>query len=243
MKSRDRKMLKIGELARQTGCPVSTIRHYINEGLIDPPVLESRNMAYYPKEAVPKVSLAKRLQTELFLPLKIIKKFLKPPKTLSFEEYKLFVEVRDRLRKSGDPLPEICTIPASEILKYMEVTEEELLTLEKLQILSPQVSGGRRYYSELDFRVLKAYSDCRKCGFSQELGFTAEDAAVYADMIRNLVQTEFRWFLERMAARMSAEQVVEVLRKGVPALNELIAGLHHKVIAGFLENLLKEKRP
>jgi len=233
-------MLKIGELARQTGCPVSTIRHYINEGLIDSPIMESRNMAYYPKEAIPKVSLAKRLQTELFLPLKLIKKFLKPPKNLSFEEYKLFVEVRDRLRRSGDPLPEICTIPASEILKHMEVTQEELLTLEKLQILSPQITDGQRVYSELDFRILKAYSDCRKCGFSQELGFTAEDAAVYADMIRGLVQTEFRWFMERMASRMSAEQVVEILRKGVPALNELIAGLHQKVIAGFLQDLLKE---
>jgi hypothetical protein len=34
-----------------------------------------------------KVSLAKRRQTELFLPLKLIKKLVRPQKALTFEEY------------------------------------------------------------------------------------------------------------------------------------------------------------
>jgi len=39
-----------------------------------------------------KVSLAKRLQTELFLPLKLIKKLVRPQKALTFEEYSLSVD-------------------------------------------------------------------------------------------------------------------------------------------------------
>ena len=69
-------LLKISELADQSGVPVATIRHYLREGLLPEPVKTSRNMAYYPPEFVDRIKLIKRLQEERFLPLKAIKTVL-----------------------------------------------------------------------------------------------------------------------------------------------------------------------
>ena len=48
-------LLKIGELAEQSGVPAATIRHYVREGLLPEPVKTSRNMAYYPPEFVDRI--------------------------------------------------------------------------------------------------------------------------------------------------------------------------------------------
>src|SRR6187551_3302822 len=66
-------LLKISELAEQSGVPVATVRHYLREGLLPEPVKTSRNMAYYPPEFVDRIRLIKRLQEERFMPLKAIK--------------------------------------------------------------------------------------------------------------------------------------------------------------------------
>ena len=101
MSSAAKKLLKISDLARESGLPISTVRHYSNEGLLGTPRKTSKNMAYYDHDSIPKISLIKKLQDELYLPLKVIGKLLKPSEEdPSFEIYNLIVEVRKRL--TGD---------------------------------------------------------------------------------------------------------------------------------------------
>ena len=69
-------LLKISELAEQSGVSTGTIKHYLREGLLgdgDEVVRTSRNMAWYPPAFVERVRLIKRLQEERFMPLKVIR--------------------------------------------------------------------------------------------------------------------------------------------------------------------------
>jgi DNA-binding transcriptional MerR regulator len=69
-------LLKISELAAQSGVSAGTIKHYLREGLLPEPIKTSRNMAYYPPDFVDRIRLIKRLQEERFMPLRHIKNVL-----------------------------------------------------------------------------------------------------------------------------------------------------------------------
>src|ERR1700730_490428 len=69
-------LLKMSELAEQSGVSTGTIKHYLREGLLPEPIRTSRNMAYYPPQFVQRIELIKRLQEERFMPLRVIKRRL-----------------------------------------------------------------------------------------------------------------------------------------------------------------------
>nr|MBA3359144.1 MerR family transcriptional regulator [Thermoleophilaceae bacterium] len=72
----DNGLLRMRELAQQSGVSAGTIKHYLREGLLPDPVRTSRNMAWYPPEFVERIRLIKQLQEERFMPLRAIKTVL-----------------------------------------------------------------------------------------------------------------------------------------------------------------------
>jgi DNA-binding transcriptional MerR regulator len=102
--------LKMSELADASGVSAGTIKHYLREGLLGDEaeiVRTSRNMAWYPPEYVERIRLIKRLQSERFLPLRLIKDALadRPPRTPR-AELDLPGEVLDRLAEIGVLTPD-----------------------------------------------------------------------------------------------------------------------------------------
>ncbi len=69
----ERPGLKMRDLVAATGVPKSTILHYLNEGLLPPPLKTSRNMAYYDPAAVERINFIKLMQKKYRLPLAVIK--------------------------------------------------------------------------------------------------------------------------------------------------------------------------
>ena len=67
------KGLRISQLAKLADVSIPTIKHYLKEGLLPRPVKTGRTMSYYDHECVEIVKLIKRLQTEKYLPLSVIK--------------------------------------------------------------------------------------------------------------------------------------------------------------------------
>ncbi len=55
--------LKIGELARQTGCPVETIRYYERDGLLSAPARSEGNYRLYDKRHVERLSFIRRCRS------------------------------------------------------------------------------------------------------------------------------------------------------------------------------------
>ncbi|RJR41229.1 MAG: MerR family transcriptional regulator [Deltaproteobacteria bacterium] len=82
--------LKMKDLVAASGLPKSTILHYLNEGLLPPPVKTSRNMAYYDPVCVERLNFIKFLQKRHRLPLEEIKTILQGPQPgrefLAFQE-------------------------------------------------------------------------------------------------------------------------------------------------------------
>src|SRR5204863_41409 len=85
-------MLKMSELAEQSGVSAGTIKHYLREGLLPEPVRTSRNMAYYPPEFVERIRLIKRLQEDRFMPLRLIKGVIEEDP----ERARALIELEDR---------------------------------------------------------------------------------------------------------------------------------------------------
>jgi DNA-binding transcriptional MerR regulator len=67
-------LIKIGELARRSGVPTATLKHYLREGLIQPAHKSGRTMSWYDASVAARVRTIKRLQREQFLPLDLIRK-------------------------------------------------------------------------------------------------------------------------------------------------------------------------
>jgi DNA-binding transcriptional MerR regulator len=79
--------LKIGEIARKSGVPPSTIRYYVRQGLLPEPIKVNKSMAYYDESCVEKIQAIRHLQEKRYFPLAVIKNILRRmDEGLSLEE-------------------------------------------------------------------------------------------------------------------------------------------------------------
>ena len=92
---------RIKAVAALTGVSRETIRYYINEGLLPPPVKSARNMGWYTDRHVELLRLIQKLQAERFLPLKAIRAVLdgEAPEAKAFTPAQ-----RDLIRRVGASL-------------------------------------------------------------------------------------------------------------------------------------------
>ena len=57
---------------------------------------------------------------------------------------------------------------------------------------------------------------------------------------QDLTQTEAAIFIDRIARSKAADEIADLLKKGIPAINEVISALHHKFILDELTLLGKQ---
>jgi AcrR family transcriptional regulator len=67
------KRMKISEFSFLTGVPISTIRYYLWEGILPPPVKESQTRAYYSQEHIDALDLIRHKQIVEHKPLSVIR--------------------------------------------------------------------------------------------------------------------------------------------------------------------------
>src|SRR5437879_5310725 len=68
-------LLRIDDLAHQSGVPSRTIRFYNTEGLLPAPIMQGR-VAYYNQEHLLVLNIIKELKEQQSLPLEVIKQLL-----------------------------------------------------------------------------------------------------------------------------------------------------------------------
>src|SRR5689334_9474623 len=214
-------LLKMSELAEESGVSAGTIKHYLREGLLPEPVKTSRNMAYYPPDFVERIKLIKQLQEERFMPLKVIKGMLDEDP----DRAKALVELEDRILERALAGEEKRT-SAAEVKRRYEVPQEVLGRLEELGILSPNSRG----YSPSDVRVVEAISRFRAGGYDEQIGFTVYDTLRYKRVLSDLVKEEVGVLMERLAGEMDTDQAVDLIEAGAEPLQDLIGALHSKLL-------------
>jgi DNA-binding transcriptional MerR regulator len=222
-------LLKMSELAEQSGVSTATIKHYLREGLLgsaDEVVRTSRNMAYYPPEFVERVRLIKRLQEERFMPLKVIRELLE----LDPDRAARMIELEDRILELAIEAREAGRVSRSKVRETYDMPQNVLDRLEGLGVLTPNGQG----FDPDDVAIIAAISRFRAGGYEEAIGFTVYDTLRYREALEPLVHEEVRVLLDRLAGRVDVERAVQIISSGSEPLRELIGAMHSKLLLAEL---------
>ncbi len=215
-------LLKMSELAEQSGVSAGTIKHYLREGLLPEPVRTSRNMAYYPPEFVERIRLIKRLQEDRFMPLRLIKGVIDEDP----ERAHALIELEDRIIERAAAAQERGRVSRAEVRRRYEVPDNVLERLEDLKILSPNTRG----YDADEVKIIEAISRFRAGGYDERIGFTVYDAVRYREALQPLVEEEVGVLLERLVGEVDVDRAEEIIAAGTEPLRELIGAIHSKLL-------------
>lgn len=205
---RSSELVKISVLAKLSGVPAPTIKHYMREGLLPEPARRtSRNMSYYDVRLAERIQVIKQLQKERFLPLKIIGEILEPPpsaeirkdlsevhrKQLGALEPAVRAGHRESRRRRGGRSR--TGKSRTEILENHEVSTEDLALLERLGLIN-HTKDREPVYQGPELDLLDVISETRKKGLGDL--FPMEILEPYAREIRRLVSFEIDLFRQRV---------------------------------------------
>jgi DNA-binding transcriptional MerR regulator len=222
-------LLKMSELAEQSGVSAGTIKHYLREGLLgegDEIVRTSRNMAYYPPDYVERIQLIKRLQEDRFMPLRVIKGMMGSEP----DRARALIELEDRIIERAVEAREGERMSVVEAQRRYDIPRNVLDRLAELRVLTPTSRG----YDADDVKIIEAISRFRAGGYDEQLGFTVFDTLRYRDALEPLVAEEVRTLLDRLAGEVDVERAVEIIAAGAEPLRDLIGAMHSKLLLAEL---------
>jgi DNA-binding transcriptional MerR regulator len=219
-------LLRMRELAAQSGVSAGTIKHYLREGLLPEPVRTSRNMAYYPPDFVDRIRMIKQLQEERFMPLKAIKRVMEDDP----ERTRALVELEDRVIERA-AAGEESRVSAAELRRRYDIPKEVLDRLAELEIVAPTTRG----YSPTDVKIVEAIARFRAGGYDERIGFTVYDTLRYRRALEDLVKEEVEVLIGRLAGEMETDRALRLIDDGREPLNDLIAALHSKLLLAELK--------
>lgn len=224
-------LLKMADLARRSGVPAPTIKHYIREGLLPPPAKRtSRNMAYYDAGIIPRITAIKELQRSRFLPLRVIKELLDGAQdgagpAAEAAITRVLHEMAPTRAKSRKDL-EREGFPGTELDWFREIG-----------LVTPDGEGEAQGYAGDDLELVETLNAARKAGITREM-LPPTILEPYIKSVHELVRLEIRMFREGVlpvagdnlatlaeAATVLSERLVVLLRRKmlVPTLREVLA--------------------
>jgi len=227
------KLMKMAELVRRTGVEKQAIHFYINKGLLPRPLKTKKNMAYYDESYVERIKLIKGLQLKRFLPLDIIKEVInRTDGNLSLSEIdviKITGKEPERLMDIGEE-PGPCTLP--ELSERTGLSTEEIEEMERCEIISSATDGsGRKMYEGIDIRIAKAFSEVRKGGLTEDVGFSVEDFRLQSDLVNMLAIEEVKVFARKFAKRFpedAQELLPQIAENAVKTIEAFISHIRRK---------------
>jgi len=141
--------LRIGELSKMTGVPISTIRYYVANGLLPVPEKVGKLLSHYDESCVQKLQTILYLQENRHFPLSIIKNILRRMDSgLSLQEAE---SVEDVIFNPPANAVDSRLMSRTEFLSQTGLTAQELETAEKMGLIMPYIQDeGRELYNHED---------------------------------------------------------------------------------------------
>jgi len=227
-------LIRLSELARRSGVPGATIKHYVREGLLPGPTLKTgRTMAYYNPALVSRVKAIKELQQKRFLPLSVIAQVLAGADPYRADETE--AALSKALAKQA---------PA-ERRSHRElidggVAEEQLDFFESVGFITPVGQGASRSYEGDDLALLRTLAAARRAGLSPEM-LPHTIVAPYVAAIRELVRVELEMFRAGVKTG-DADRDIEALVDTAAKLSErLVTLLRRKLLLPVLRELVDDE--
>lgn len=225
---------KMKQLEEMTGVSRETVRFYISEGLLPPPVKSARNMAWYSERHVELLRLITRLQNEQFLPLRAIRSLVHGTEEISFtpQQEAILAEIRQELTHVNVLHHGAETIPTGDCPEGF--TESECAELRELGALT----GDNDASLESDLRHI--WARLRKNGLTAERGFSPMSFGYMTEIAQVAVQEELRLFGEKIV-QMSDGEAKRLSHEVIPALNDVFSLLHKQRLTLAIKKLLEER--
>ncbi|MFN0251291.1 MAG: MerR family transcriptional regulator [Kofleriaceae bacterium] len=223
-------LVRIGELARRSGVPIATLKHYLREGLIAPARKSGRTMSWYDPALATRIKAIKELQKRQFLPLDVIKDALArdaeaPDDTAAADAIaKVLARYGGKRSRSRDEL----------LARGVSARELDLLAAAGLAM----PSGADQRFRGDDLALLVTLGAARKAGLSAEL-LPFDIIQDYLAAIRALVAVELRLFRE--GVRRTAPDDIGRLTTAATKLSErLVVLVRRKLLLPTLTKLMEE---
>jgi DNA-binding transcriptional MerR regulator len=201
--------LRMKELVAATGVAKSTILHYVNEGMLPPPVKTSRNMAYYSPACIDRINFIRLMQVKHRLPLAVIKKMCTDLKET--QEVVPLVELSTAIFGRQD----IDLLDKNAFCTATGLSSGEVADLESAGLLRPLEEA---MYDTEDLIIARVLKRCR------ELGVTPGEAAYYPQLAQQIVDHEMA-IRDRLTEGLSLEENATVtleLTKAARALRPYV---------------------
>lgn len=229
-------LVKMSVLARLSGVPAATIKHYVREGLLPvPEVKTSRNMAYYDASLVDRIRRIKALQREQFLPLRIIKSVLDGGMAEEGD-----VETAAAIQRALDTMAPDERRTRTELLES-GMPEKDLVLFESLGLVTPMRVGGEDVFSGDDHALLRLLGASRRAGITREM-LPAGIIGPYVSAIRELVRVELEMFRSGVVPR-AGEDLPAITEAATRLSEQLVVLIRRKMLLPTLEALVAEHTP
>ena len=230
-----RDLIKMSDLARRSGVPASTIKHYLREGLLPEPARRTgRNMAYYDARIIPSIKTIKELQRTRFLPLKVIRQLLDGVDITDEGDKAVAAGIDVALRRHEAPAG---SATAQELVDG-GMSFEELDWMAGLGLLTPKGKGPTATYEGEDLGLCQTLVEARQAGLTpQMLPYTI--LGPYVEMLTELVRAELQMF--RMGVMPRAGDDLQRLSQAATELSEqLILRMRRKLLLPTLEKIIAD---
>ena len=192
----------------------SSLRFLEKEGLLAPQRTPGGHRLYS-DEDLNRIRLIKRLQSQRYYPLEIIRHMLvKLERAKDVETEMAFLE---SLYSPVTYDPQFMPLTREQLAERTGVSIGEITRLEEMGLLFPSSNGnGRRYYDEDDLKVTEMVAA------ELRLGAKLEDFAPYARAMRVLVQEELNLFYKLAGGSEPALERTRQLKETADLVHALL---------------------
>ncbi len=232
--------MKMKELEKETGVGRETIRFYIREGLLPEPDRPKRNVARYDQGHVERLKLIRRLQTERFLPLSVIKTIVSAQDARPQRGIEQLIGLENLLGPLVADPRNLEPRRFAEVRDASGLSEDEMRRLVEIGFLHVDERDGEEWLNSRNARLVELVAQGRREGFSPENGYEVDTYGLYAQLTDALARQAVVTFYENMGDRFDQEKAAELAASGIRLLDEIMPLLRIEKIVREIKRLSDE---
>lgn len=217
-------LLRIDDLAHQSGVPSRTIRFYNTQGLLPVPIMRGR-VAYYTEEHLLILNIIRELKEQQNLPLEVIKQLLEIRAEQGDISMNLALKQRmSRPLTTGD---QDVRLSKADVIRQTGATAEQIDELTQQGLLFPVTSADDTSFTGDDVVLIQLYHRL------EQLGLPIALPALMRFQMRQLVRSEIAAFEQHLLPywqHVPIEDQTRQFEEMLTLTDTLISILHRKLL-------------
>ena len=219
-------LLRIDDLAHESGVPSRTIRFYNTQGLLPVPVMRGR-VAYYRQEHLQVLNIIRELQEQQHLPLDVIKQLLEIRAERG--DIQMNLALKQRLMRPLTSGGHDMRLTKEEVMQQTGATEEQVDELTRQELLYPVASDDDMLFTGDDVLLIQLYQRL------EQLGLPVALPALIRFQMRQLVRSEIAAFEQHLLplwreSDIPIEEQTRQFEEMLTLTDTLISLLHRKLL-------------